>query len=54
MRISIWTYQPDFTSVFGPNGRSESTLLSMMTGFVAFHSGRIQFNGRPVRDVKIG
>lgn len=43
-----------FTSIFGPNGCGKSTLINMMAGLAPRDAGQILFNGRGVREVKIG
>ena len=43
-----------FVSVFGPNGCGKSTLINMIAGLLPVDGGEILFDGRPVRDVKIG
>lgn len=42
------------TAFFGPNGCGKSTLLNMIAGLVPFEEGSILFDGRPLKDVKLG
>ncbi len=42
------------TSVFGPNGCGKSTLINMMAGILPFDGGQILYDGKPVRDTRIG
>ena len=41
-------------SVFGPNGCGKSTLINMIAGLVPFDSGEILFDGKSLKDTKIG
>lgn len=42
------------TTLFGPNGCGKSTLLNMVAGLSPYESGSILFDGRPLKDVRIG
>jgi NitT/TauT family transport system ATP-binding protein len=42
------------TSVFGPNGCGKSTLINMMAGILPIDGGEILFDGKTVRDTRIG
>jgi len=42
------------TSVFGPNGCGKSTLINMMAGILPHDGGQILYDGKAVRDVRIG
>ena len=44
----------DILSVFGPNGCGKSTLINMAAGLLAKDGGEILFDGREVREVRIG
>ena len=41
-------------SVFGPNGCGKSTLINMMSGIMPYDAGQILFDGKPVRQTRIG
>jgi NitT/TauT family transport system ATP-binding protein len=41
-------------SVFGPNGCGKSTLIHMMSGILKYDSGEILFDGKPVKQTRIG
>jgi len=41
-------------SVFGPNGCGKSTLINMIAGLVPMDAGEILFDGKSLRDTKIG
>jgi NitT/TauT family transport system ATP-binding protein len=41
-------------SVFGPNGCGKSTLINMIAGLVPIDGGEILFDGKNLRDTKIG
>ena len=41
-------------SVFGPNGCGKSTLINMIAGLVPIDSGDILFDGKSLKDTKIG
>lgn len=41
-------------SIFGPNGCGKSTLINMMAGILPMDAGRVTFDGKPVRDTRIG
>ncbi len=41
-------------SVFGPNGCGKSTLINMIAGLVPMDSGNVLFDGRTLRESKIG
>jgi len=41
-------------SVFGPNGCGKSTLINMIAGLIPIDSGQILFDGKNLRDTKIG
>jgi NitT/TauT family transport system ATP-binding protein len=41
-------------SVFGPNGCGKSTLINMIAGLVPIDSGQILFDGKSLKDTKIG
>jgi NitT/TauT family transport system ATP-binding protein len=41
-------------SVFGPNGCGKSTLINMIAGLVPIDSGQILFDGKDLRNTKIG
>ena len=42
------------TSVFGPNGCGKSTLINMIAGLVPIDAGDILFDGKSIKDTKIG
>ena len=42
------------TAFFGPNGCGKSTLMNMVAGLIRHDSGSILFDGREVKDVRIG
>ncbi|MBP0491485.1 ABC transporter ATP-binding protein [Pararoseomonas indoligenes] len=44
----------DILSVFGPNGCGKSTLINMMAGLLEADSGSVLFDGRTVREARIG
>jgi NitT/TauT family transport system ATP-binding protein len=41
-------------SVFGPNGCGKSTLINMIAGLIPSDAGEILFDGKPLRDIKLG
>jgi NitT/TauT family transport system ATP-binding protein len=41
-------------SIFGPNGCGKSTLMNMISGLVPIDSGEILFDGKSLKDTKIG
>lgn len=41
-------------SVFGPNGCGKSTLINMMSGILPMDAGTVSFDGKSVRDTRIG
>ena len=41
-------------SVFGPNGCGKSTLINMIAGLVPIDRGEILFDGKSLKDTKIG
>ena len=41
-------------SIFGPNGCGKSTLMNMIAGLIAPDSGEVLFDGKPLRDTRIG
>ena len=41
-------------SIFGPNGCGKSTLINMMSGIMPYDSGQILFEGKEVRESRIG
>lgn len=41
-------------SVFGPNGCGKSTLINMIAGLIPVDSGEILFDGKSLKDTKIG
>lgn len=44
----------DILSIFGPNGCGKSTLINMAAGLLDADAGTILYDGREVRDVRIG
>lgn len=44
----------DILSVFGPNGCGKSTLINVMAGLLEPDGGTVLFDGRTVREVRIG
>jgi NitT/TauT family transport system ATP-binding protein len=42
------------TSVFGPNGCGKSTLINMMAGILPHEGGQVLFDGKTVKDTRIG
>ncbi|MCX7684921.1 MAG: ATP-binding cassette domain-containing protein [Acetobacteraceae bacterium] len=44
----------DILSVFGPNGCGKSTLINMAAGLLEPDGGSILYDGRQVREVRIG
>lgn len=44
----------EIVSVFGPNGCGKSTLINMIAGLVPIDAGEILFDGKSLRDTKIG
>lgn len=44
----------DILSIFGPNGCGKSTLINMAAGLLDVDGGSILYDGREVRDVRIG
>ena len=44
----------ELISVFGPNGCGKSTLINMMSGILPFDSGQVLFDGKDVRETRIG
>ncbi|MCY0386828.1 ABC transporter ATP-binding protein [Robbsia sp. Bb-Pol-6] len=41
-------------SIFGPNGCGKSTLINMIAGLVPIDRGEILFDGKPLRDTRVG
>ena len=41
-------------SIFGPNGCGKSTLINMISGLMPFDSGEVLFDGKTLKDTKIG
>ncbi len=41
-------------SIFGPNGCGKSTLINMIAGLMPIDAGQILFDGKSLRDTKIG
>lgn len=41
-------------SIFGPNGCGKSTLINMMAGILPHDAGQILFDGKDVRETRIG
>jgi NitT/TauT family transport system ATP-binding protein len=41
-------------SIFGPNGCGKSTLINMMAGILPYNAGQILFDGKDVRETRIG
>ena len=41
-------------SIFGPNGCGKSTLMNMIAGLVPLDAGEILFDGKSLKDTKIG
>ena len=41
-------------SIFGPNGCGKSTLINMIAGLIPIDSGEILFDGKSLRETKIG
>ena len=41
-------------SIFGPNGCGKSTLMNMIAGLVPLDAGEILFDGKALKDTKIG
>jgi NitT/TauT family transport system ATP-binding protein len=44
----------ELVSVFGPNGCGKSTLINMMAGILPHEGGQILFDGKEVKDTRIG
>ncbi len=44
----------DIISVFGPNGCGKSTLINMIAGIMPYDAGDIRFDGRTIRETRIG
>ena len=44
----------DILAVFGPNGCGKSTLINMAAGLLPHDGGQILYDGREVREVRIG
>jgi NitT/TauT family transport system ATP-binding protein len=44
----------EIVSVFGPNGCGKSTLINMIAGLLPLDEGEILFDGKSLRDTKIG
>lgn len=42
------------TCIFGPNGCGKSTLMNMVAGLVPRDSGQVLFDGKELKDTKIG
>ncbi|HNY32417.1 MAG TPA: ABC transporter ATP-binding protein [Fibrobacteria bacterium] len=48
--ISVSLGTGDLVAVIGPNGAGKSTLLKLMAGVLATSEGRVDLEGRPVRE----
>ena len=44
----------DILAIFGPNGCGKSTLINMAAGLLPVDGGTILYDGREVRDVRVG
>ncbi|MFM2121171.1 MAG: hypothetical protein RL722_2639, partial [Pseudomonadota bacterium] len=44
----------EIVSIFGPNGCGKSTLMNMIAGLVAPDAGEILFDGKTLRETRIG
>ncbi|KKR66793.1 MAG: ABC transporter related protein [Microgenomates group bacterium GW2011_GWA2_40_6] len=44
----------EFVSIFGPNGCGKSTLLNIIGGITEIDRGKVEFDGKPINEAKIG
>jgi heme exporter protein A len=49
-RINLSVQGGEFLTVFGPNGAGKTTLIGILSSLVKPSSGKIFFNGKPVRE----
>ncbi|MBK9577205.1 MAG: ABC transporter ATP-binding protein [Fibrobacteres bacterium] len=48
--LSVQVGAGDLVAVIGPNGAGKSTLLKLMSGVLAPQTGRVELEGKPVRE----
>ncbi|HLX81880.1 MAG TPA: ABC transporter ATP-binding protein [Burkholderiales bacterium] len=53
-RFNLDLPKGEIVSVFGPNGCGKSTLINMIAGLLPPDAGEILFDGKSLRDTKIG
>ena len=46
--VSFTLQAGSITGVLGPNGAGKTTMFNLLTGFIAFDTGTVNFDGQPI------